>query len=238
MPVLLIEMARPLAKASSEAQSHPPAGLRLGLVRDYLRQLDVGMDDFEKIFAIYEFDYARKLQALDRREQDEKDTFGEVVGEFLRSNFEAVASKVNSLGLRPFKNGQLEHAKQLQKKLEFDLPISSLRQTSNDQILMGLNSLVDSKAFPEQVYEVLSQFNEIPATSSEILTAGWLYKLASFEEHLKKSFPNSGPRDAADLDKYGEYLARTDELLLRSIELRAVHAEIIGEEVHDAALGN
>jgi hypothetical protein len=238
MPVLLIEMTRPLARASNEAQSHPPASLRLRLVREYLKQLDVSMDDFEKIFAIYEFDYAQKLLALDRGEQEEKDKFGEVVGTFLRSHFEAVASKVNSLGLRPFKNRQLEHAKTLQKKLESDLPISSLRQTSNDQILLGLNSLVESKALPEQVYEVLSQFNEIPATSSEILTAGWLYRLASFEDPLKKSFPDASSPHSADLDKYAEYLARTDELLLRSIELRTVHAQIIGEKVHDAALGN
>jgi hypothetical protein len=87
--------------------------------------------------------------------------------------------------------------------------------------------LVESKAGRERVYEVLSEFDEVPATSSEILTAGWLYKLGSFEERLKETFPEAGSPHKVNLNQYGAYLARTDELLLRSIELTAVHAEIM-----------
>ncbi len=59
------------------------------------------------------------------------------------------------------------------------------------------------------------------------MTAGWLFKFASFEERLKESFPAAKSLAGANFDSYGDYLARTDELLLRSIELAAVHVAII-----------
>jgi len=76
IPVLLLEMSRPLARASDEAQTHPPTSLRLGLVREYLKQLNVGVDDFEKVFEVYEFDYAQKLLALDHGTREEKQARG------------------------------------------------------------------------------------------------------------------------------------------------------------------
>jgi hypothetical protein len=228
VPFLLLEMTRSsLPKGLEEVKSHPPANLRLALVREYMNRLGVATDEFEGVFALYEFDYARKLTALDETEREAKDQREEPIGTFLRSNFTTIASEVDSLGLRPFGQRQLENAKELQKKLQFDLPISSLRYTKDDQILSELNSLVGSKSAPGRVYEVLSNFNETPATSSEILTAGWLYKLASYEEHLKESFSAAASPTSASLNGYGDYLARTDELLLRSIELAAVHAAIV-----------
>jgi hypothetical protein len=228
IPFLLLEMTRPsLPRGLEEVRSHPPASLRLTLVREYLKHLDVATDEFDGVFAVYEFDYARKLVALDSAEREAKDQREEPIGTFLRSNFATIASAVDSLGLRSFGQQQLENAKELEKKLQLDLPISSLRYTKDDQILSELNSLIGSKSAPERVYEVLSNFNETPATSSEILTAGWLYKLASYEEHLKESFSAATSPTSASLSGYGDYLARTDELLLRSIELAAVHIAIV-----------
>jgi len=228
IPILLLEMSRPsLVRVRDEARSHPPTTVRLGLVREYMKERNVSTDDFEDVFELYSFDYARKLAELGEKEQSARKEVENMV-EKLRSNVQAVATQVDSLKISPFGNQQLDHARELQKKLQSDLPISSLPQSADRQVILAkLNSLVESKAAPEQVYEVLAEFNEIPATSSEILTAGWLYKLASFEERLKESFPKAGPLHKADLNRYGRYLDRTDELLLRSIELAAVHTEII-----------
>jgi hypothetical protein len=228
VPILLLEMSRPsLMKIRDEAPSHPPTTVRLGLVREYLKELNVGTGGFEEVFEMYNFDYARKVSALEEPERSKRKELGEAVGKFLQSHIAAVAAKVGSLKLCPFGNQQLDHARELQKQLQSDLPVSSLRQTPIDRMLAELNSLVESKADRERVYEVLSGFNEVPATSAEILTAGWLYKLGSFEERLKQTFPEAGSKREADVDEYGKYLARTDELLLRSIELTAVHAEIM-----------
>jgi hypothetical protein len=173
------------------------------------------------------FDYARKLAELDEKEQSLRKEVEQAAASFLQPHVRALAAKVNSLKLRPFGNQQLDHARELQKQLQSDLPVSSLRQTPIDRMLAELNSVVESKADRERVYEVLSGFNEVPATSAEILTAGWLYKLGSFEERLKETFPDAGSQREADVDEYEKYLARTDELLLRSIDLTAVHSEII-----------
>jgi hypothetical protein len=227
IPILLLEMTRPLIKVSDEAPSHPPTTVRLGLTRKFLKELNVSTGDFEEVFELYKFDYTRKLSTLDEAEQLRRREIEGIVETFLQSHVEAVASKVSSMRLCPFGDQQVSHARKLQIKLQSDLPVSSLRETSDSQILTKLDSLVQSKAIPERIYEVLSEFDETPATSSEILTAGWLYKLGSFEDHLKKTFPEAGSPHKPDLDEYGEYLARTDELLLRSIELTAVHSEII-----------
>jgi hypothetical protein len=226
IPILLIEIGRPLATPSDEQSSHPPTTVRLKLVRAYLKDLDVSTDGFEGVFGLYDFDYERKLAGLDEGKRKARRKL-EKIADDVQPYINAIASKVNSLNLLPFGRQQLSHAHKLQAKLQSDLPISSFCHTQDNQILLKLNSLLDSRADPERVYEVLSAFNEAPATSSEILTAGWLYKLATFEEHLQKSFPEAGSPKTADLDLYGEYLARTDELLLRSVEIAAVHAAII-----------
>jgi hypothetical protein len=227
IPILLLEMSRPsLVSVLDEAPSHPPTTVRLGLVREYMKELNVSTDGFEEVFELYSFDYARKLAELAEKERSVRKEVEKMV-ESLQSRVKAVAAQVNSLKLHPFGDQQLDHARELQKKLQSDLPVSSLRQTADDRMLAELNSLVESKADRERVYEVLSGFNEVPAASAEILTAGWLYKLGSFEERLKETFPEVGSPHKVNLDQYGAYLARTDELLLRSIELTAVHAEII-----------
>jgi len=155
-------------------------------------------------------------------EREKKNRLAEAVGVFLRSNFATIASRVNSLRLRPFGSQQLEHAKALQKKLQSDLPISCRRESSDADILGRLNSLAESKPTRDQVYDVLSEFNETSAASSEILTAGWLHKISSFEEYLKRSFPEAGSSRNVDLGVYDRYLVRVDELLLKSLELAAI----------------
>jgi hypothetical protein len=226
VPILLLEISRPLPGARDEAPSHPPTTVRLRLVREYLKGLNVSTDGFEGVFELYDFDYARKLAELSEKKRSARKEL-EQMAEKLQPHIEAVASRVNSLSLRPFGDREVGHARELQRKLQSDLPISSWRQTPNDQILSELNSLVESEAVPERVYEVLSGFNETPSTGSEILTAGWLYKLAGFEKQLKESFPKGASPDGKNLNKYGEYLARTDELLLQSVEHAVIHAAMI-----------
>jgi hypothetical protein len=76
------------------------------------------------------------------------------------------------------------------------------------------------------VYTVLAGLDEVPVLGSEILTAGWLYRLSSFEDVLKKTFQEVAGQKA-DLDAYGAYVEKTDSLLLKSLELADVHAEVL-----------
>ncbi len=117
MPILLLEMTRPsLPQALDEARSHPPTRLRLRLVREYMKRGDVTMDEFERVFAAYEFDYARKLAALDGAERETKTKLEETIGTFLQDKSAAIASEVDSLRVRSFGRTQLENASELRKK--------------------------------------------------------------------------------------------------------------------------
>ena len=228
VPILLLEMCRPLPRTHDEAPSHPPTVARLELVRGYLKELGVGgHQSFDEIFQLFRFDYERKLSDLDEPERTKRRGLEEVVEGF-QGHAKAVAARVNSLKLSKFGDAQAGNAAQLVTKLQSDLPVSSLRSARDDQILVELKRLVDSGAARDNVYKALAAFNEAPATSAEILTSGWLYKLSTFEAPLRECFPARGSETEINLEKYAEYLARTDELLQQSIEHARVHSVIVG----------
>ena len=77
-----------------------------------------------------------------------------------------------------------------------------------------------------EAYKVLAGLDEVPVLGSEILTAGLLYRLSSFEEELMQTFPEELER-TADLDVYGRYVEKIDGLLLKSQEAADVHAEVL-----------
>ena len=77
----------------------------------------------------------------------------------------------------------------------------------------------------DRAYKELTKLDEEPVHSSEILTAGWLHKLSSFEDELMKAFPAEDGQKP-DLDLYGEYVEKMDELLLKSLEVADVLAEV------------
>jgi len=224
IPILFVEMARARLNnppAGRQFLSHPPTPVRLRLTREYLAAMHVSTADFEEVFEVYEFDYARKLRALGRKEKDNKERNREAAEALLLPLISKIASSVNSLRVQPFSENNADRAKTLQRKLQLGLPVSSVRQSTDREILARLNSLSD-KSSTRKVYTALRELNELPATSSEIIAAGWLYKLSSLRDCLLQSFP--GQR--ASLGVYGEYLERTDALLLKSLELAAVQAEM------------
>jgi len=52
-----------------------------------------------------------------------------------------------------------------------------------------------------------------------------MYRLFSFEAKLKETFPGSGHK--VDLRVYADYVDKTDDWLLKSLEGAAVHAEVL-----------
>ena len=221
IPILFVEMARSTLARSSESPTHPPTPVRLRLTRKYLADLHLSTSGFEDLFEVYEFDYEKKLRALGAAERKRKEDVRTLADGLLAPLGAKIASEVSSLRLRRFDEDNADRARTLQAKLEAGLPASCHRRSSNDEILTKLASLKD-KSSTRAVYAALEELNELPAASSEIIAAGWLYKLSSFGGRLLQTFPGR----AAKLDLYGEYLERVDALLLKSLELAAVHNEI------------
>jgi len=137
---------------------------------------------------------------------------------------DSIASAVNLLKLRRFEKSNAETAKSLKENL-LQQPISSRRRRSDEDIFSGLSLLRSRESTPDQVYGALAEFDEIPVAASEILAAGWLYRLSAFEAVLVRTFPEAGRN--ADLRVYGKYVEKTDGMLQKSLELAAVHAEVL-----------
>lgn len=226
MPILFVEMMQPrLKKIERISAGHPPTPLRVRLVREYLKTLGVSTSDFEVVFETYEFDYRGKLEEMEKTDREAVEAMGADAEKLLSPLTNSIFSQISSLGLRRFEEGNAECARDLQYTLPKQ-PISSTRKRSDEDMIAGLDSLKPGESTPEQVREVFSGLDEVPIAASEILTAGWLYKLSSIEDELKKTFPKDGEQKA-DLSGYAQYRDRTDGLLVKSLELADVHAEVL-----------
>lgn len=60
---------------------------------------------------------------------------------------------------------------------------------------------------------------------SEILAAGWLHRLSSIEKMLLETFPGAGSEPK--LSSYSGHVEKNDDWLSKSLELTAVHAEVL-----------
>jgi hypothetical protein len=215
IPILLVEMTQ--LEINKEWTHHPPTPIRIALVRKYLAKIGVGDKDFAGFFELYHFDYTQKLEKLESSSRKKEAATSSLAAEMLSSVSESIATKVNSLSLHAFTNARLETARRLQERLKNGSPISAVRGCSDPDLYEKLDLLKEGAPI-EDVYAVLTSLDEVPVQSAEILTAGWLYKLGTYQEELQRSFGQS----ESSLKIYREYLARIDSLLLKSLELSAV----------------
>ena len=222
IPILLVEMMRrQLNTAEEECRHHPPTPIRLKVVREYLNKLGLSTTNFDDFFEVYEFDYAQKLGRMEASAQTKKSEVSKSADELLSSVADRVAARVRLLPLRPFSSERARTAKKLDKKLQDELPISCVRESSDDSVFAKLNSVGEGSS-PNDVYAALESLNETPTNSAEILSAGWSYKLASFRKKLLQSLESVDHQLDPTLQIYDDYLTETDALLLKSLELAAV----------------
>src|SRR5208337_595214 len=225
IPILFIEMMQPtLRKVRKISAGHPPTPLRVRLVLQYLESLGVSAGGFGPVFKAYELDYSRKLQDMEAAEREKVEEMAKTATKHLSPLVKRIAVRIDSLGLRRFTEINARNSRTLRKTLASRLPVASRRLHPNGRILAGLKSLRQGVG-PDQAYRELTKLDEEPIPSSEILAAGWLHKLSSFEDELMKAFPAEDGRKA-DLGLYGEYVEKMDELLLKSLEVADVLAEV------------
>jgi hypothetical protein len=235
IPILFVEMMQPkLRKVKRISAGHPPTPLRVQLVLGYLKSLGVSAGGFEPVFEAYKLDYSRKLQDMDEKDRGVREEMGHEAEKLLSPLADQIASEVSLLGLKRFEESNAANARTLWKTLALRLPISSRRGQPNRKILSGLSSLRRRVSLEDQeqlipwqkrVYRVLAKLDEQPVPSSEILTAGWLYKLSSFENELMRAFPQKDDQQT-DLDHYGDYVEKMDRLLSKSLEGAEVLVEV------------
>jgi hypothetical protein len=232
LPILFIEMMQPQLKVpDTRSAGHPPTPLRVQLVRDYLSGLGVETDDFEKEFQVYEYDYNWKVERVEKGKREGLQKRTSEIEQLLKSKSEEIASKVNKLGLLQFNRTNAdrarEAARELQTTADWGQPIASRRARSDTELYEALDALKCGETTIDRAYEVLAGFDELPVPSAEILTAGWIYRLSSFEAKLMETFPGAGKKPS--LEVYSDYVKNTDRRLLKSLELAAVHTDLLRE---------
>ena len=228
MPILFVEMMYPrLKKVEGNSAGHPPTPLRVQLVRDYLKSLGVSTSDFEPVFEAYELDYDRKLGEMEKQHREGIETLGKDADQLLSEKAKAIGAKVNSLVPQCFAQENVENARSLKATLASPQPISSRRRKSEKEIFTELALLSAGETTVQQAYEVLNELDELPVAASEIITAGWLYKLSSLESVLMRTFAADGIGEVASLNVYGAFVEKMDFMLMKSLELVSVHSEVL-----------
>jgi len=223
MPILFLEMLHPKrGPVGKKSSGHPPTPLRVELVNDYLRG---NTADFADVFEAYSLDYKRKLQGMDPKERELVELMGEQAEKILHPLAPTIAARVDALGLPIFQQGNATAARELQQVLAQRQPISGQRDGTDKEIYDELSTLTAGSTSPEDAYRVLMKLDERRVAGSEILTAGWLHRLSSFKDKLLEAFPGGGAEPK--LDRYSDYVEKIDDWLSKSLEVTAVHAEVL-----------
>jgi hypothetical protein len=226
MPILFLEMLHPKrGPVGKKSSGHPPTPLRVELVNDYLRGVGVSTADFADVFEAYSLDYKRKLQGMDPKDRGPVELMGEQAEKILRPLAPTIAARVDALGLPIFGQGNATAARELQQVLARRQPISGKRHGTDKEIYDELSTLTAGSTTREDAYRVLMKLDERRVAGSEILTAGWLHRLSSFKDKLLEAFPGEGAKPK--LDCYSDYVEKIDDWLSKSLEVTAVHAEVL-----------
>jgi hypothetical protein len=196
------------------------------LVTSYLRGLGVSTGDFDAVFEAYALDYRQKLQDMDPKEKGKVQELGNHADKLLRPLAPALAERVNALSLPLFNEDNARAARELQHVLARRQPIAGRRPSHVDgEIYRELGTLTAGSTSRDDAYRVLLKLDDPRVAGSEILAAGWLHRLSSIEKMLLETFPGGGAEPK--LSSYSGYVEKTDDWLSKSLELTAVHAEVL-----------
>ncbi|HKD83587.1 MAG TPA: hypothetical protein VKB58_02475 [Terriglobales bacterium] len=163
---------------------------------------------------------------MKREDRETIEMLGKAAGELLTSKAADIAKKVNTLVARSFSQSNLNVAKALQNTLASTQPISSRRRGTDEEIYESLNALKHDTTTVDQAYKVLSQLDESPVAASEILSAGWLYRMSSLEGTLLNTFAGSSTTSSEQIATYCSQVEKIDFMLMKSLELVSVYSEI------------
>jgi len=219
LPLFSMEIGlSPILKGPSGATvTHPATAFRARMLRDYLKTRDLDTKAFEYLPDIYDEDQKQKLELLGTRGKITQRTEASLLEYVFNRLGPDIFSSVNQLKVADFSAASLQRAMRLQEKLP-KIPISSLPVSEQDNVRERIVELKNRQSTRDEVYEALSELEEVPATSAEILTAGWLHKINSYPKNVESIFSIA----PASFDDYFDDLVHLDGLLLKSLELSSV----------------
>ncbi len=136
---------------------------------------------------------------------------------------------------RAFTEKHFKRALALQERLNRGTLISASGLYPTDEIIEGLNQLLEpentsekvEKAGSRTVYDMLTLVGESPNTPREIINAGWIHKLERSPLWLYDSLSSEKNEPYAGFDRLAQRLSASDHLLLKSIETSEIHRVLL-----------
>lgn len=204
--------------------THPPTTFRFARLREYLTSaLGLSLEPFEPLISIYQNDQDRRISELDSKSKTTKSSEDDLLRRVFDMLKNDLRSSIESIVSSPVKKSDLDKVSELKQRLAEGIPIASFRAVGDRQISSSLSSCRSEGSTRERTYSALAELNETPCTTAQILSAGWAFKLESYEERLRLAFESDKP----DLSIYDEFLHGLDRLLLKSIQLSSVHRALL-----------
>lgn len=125
---------------------------------------------------------------------------------------------------------KLNDCEKLVYNLKNSIPISSSRKMDDKELkaifLQNKSARFNNKKI--DIYPLLEQFEDKPNSVSDIINAGWLHKVNnSYSEFIRLFFENNDEGNNTFDDRYDNYkkfLYKSDELLLKSLEISDMHS--------------
>ena len=224
LPVFSMELGLSpmLRRPSDVSSSHPSTPFRSRMVKEYLESIKCGVEPISPMLAVYEEDQQQKIVNLNSDEKKEWATNNKVLEYFFGQVAPKLHERINALTISQIRADHNESAGQLQSRLSEGIPVSSHRPEADDKLRAELEELQKKEFTPDQVYAVLQKFNESPASSAEILTAGWIYKMRTADAQAITAIEDSD----SDFPDFATYLMELDTVLLKSLQLSSVHRNL------------
>lgn len=140
--------------------------------------------------------------------------------------------------LEKYTKNQYDRSVSLSKSLKANIPINSSRTLDDNELIRLCESFKLRKLYrpfkknDDNIYSLLSKFEEKPNVASVIITAGWIYKFKNtLPEFINIFFKGDGDFDK-NYNNYRKILNRNDSTLLKSIETAYIQSLFeVGEKL-------
>ncbi len=214
--------------------THPSPKYRFSLMESNLKD----EFDMEDIRAILELLDERKV--LDLRSDGPDIVIHNQ--DYLITEFDKLVNKslkiLEGKNLEKYTIDKYNHSVSLSKSLKANIPINSSRTLDDNELLRLCNSFKLRRLYrpfkkkDENIYSLLSKFEEKSNAASVIITAGWINKFKNTLPEFINIFFNGDDDFDKKYNNYRKILNRNDNTLLKSIETAYIHSLFeVGEKL-------
>jgi len=131
--------------------------------------------------------------------------------------------KISQFNIVKFSLANLKSAENLKQTLKKGIPIGSMRQHTDGEVLDALSQLT-SESPVQKTRDAFALLREVPTSVAEVLSAGWIAASEDKTALLSEAFSNYQGEKIFEFMK--KALNDRDNLLMKSIEILSVMRKV------------